>query len=69
PAIDAVRRAAAADGRELAVIVSLCGTEADPQSWSAQAARLGEAGAEVYLSNAAAARRAVALAAGNGDAP
>lgn len=57
PAIEAVRR-------DVAVVVSLCGTAADPQSWSAQAARLAAAGAEVYLSNAAAARRAVALAAG-----
>lgn len=58
PAIELVRR----DGREPAIIVSLCGTEGDPQSWSAQAAALAAAGAEVYLSNAAAARRAVTLA-------
>lgn len=57
PAIEAVRRG-------IAVIVSLCGTEDDPQSWSRQAAALAGAGAEVYLSNAAAVRRAVALAAG-----
>lgn len=47
-----------------AVVVSLCGTETDPQRWSAQAGVLAAAGAEVYLSNAAAARRAVALAGG-----
>ncbi len=60
PAIESVRR----DRPTLAVVVSLCGTEADPQPWSAQAARLAAAGAEVYLSNAAAARRAVTLAEG-----
>lgn len=67
PAITAVRGDAAADGRELAVVVSLCGTEADPQSWSAQASQLAEAGAEVYLSNAKAVRRAVTLAAGDSE--
>ena len=62
PAIDALRPSAG--GPEIAVVVSLCGTEADPQSWPGQAARLSAAGAEVYLSNAAAARRAVTLATG-----
>jgi len=45
------------------VVVSLCGTEADPQGWSRQADALAAAGAEVYLSNAAAVRRALTLAA------
>ncbi|MFI1169486.1 FdrA family protein [Streptomyces sp. NPDC020801] len=43
------------------VVVSLCGTDADPQGLYAQARVLAEAGAEVHLSNAAATRRAVAL--------
>lgn len=46
------------------VVVSLCGTDADPQGWSRQADALAAAGAEVYLSNAAAVRRAVALTSG-----
>lgn len=50
---------------DLAVVVSLCGTEADPQGWRRQAERLQAAGAWVHLSNAAAARRAAALAEGN----
>ena len=45
-------------------MVSLCGTEADPQCWHRQAQRLQAAGAWVHLSNAAAARQAVALADG-----
>lgn len=48
----------------LPVVVSLCGTQADPQGWSHQADALAAAGAEVYLSNAAAVRRAVALTSG-----
>ncbi|MEU9123574.1 FdrA family protein [Streptomyces sp. NPDC048506] len=43
------------------VVVSLCGTDADPQGLYAQARVLAGAGAEVHLSNAAAAHRAVAL--------
>lgn len=43
------------------VVVSLCGSDADPQGLHAQARVLAEAGAEVHLSNAAAAHRAVAL--------
>ncbi|MGP8304299.1 FdrA family protein [Streptomyces inhibens] len=43
------------------VVVSLCGTDSDPQGLHAQARALADAGAEVHLSNAAAARRAVAL--------
>jgi FdrA protein len=53
---------------ELAVVVSLCGTEADPQGWHRQAERLRAAGAWVHLSNADAARHAVALAEGAGGA-
>ncbi|QXJ26976.1 FdrA family protein [Actinomadura graeca] len=43
------------------VVVSLCGTDLDAQGLHAQARALADAGAEVYLSNAEAARRAVAL--------
>ncbi|WP_245657510.1 DUF1116 domain-containing protein [Herbidospora mongoliensis] len=53
---------AAAKSRGVAVVVALVGTEGDPQNLQAQAARLFEAGAEVYTSNAQAARRAAALA-------
>jgi FdrA protein len=56
PAIEAARA-----GRELAVVVSLCGTSADPQDRDRQAAALHAAGAAVFSSNAAAARHAIAL--------
>ncbi len=49
---------------DLAVVVSLSGTEADPQGWHRQAERLQAAGAWVHLSNAGAARHAAALAEG-----
>ncbi|MEA2010571.1 MAG: FdrA family protein, partial [Actinomycetota bacterium] len=45
-----------------AVVVSLCGTRGDPQGRDAQARALNDAGASVYLSNAAAAIEAVRLA-------
>ena len=43
------------------VIVSLCGTRHDPQGRERQARGLRDAGAEVYISNAAAAGRAAGL--------
>jgi FdrA protein len=43
------------------VVVSLCGTAADPQDRDRQAAVLQQAGASVFASNAAAARHAVSL--------
>lgn len=58
PAIDIAR----AEGT--AVVVSLCGTRGDPQDRERQARTLNEAGASVWLSNAAAARHAVALVEG-----
>jgi FdrA protein len=61
PAVRAARATAAADGRDLAVVVSLCGTAGDPQDRDRQAAALCDAGATVLLSNAAAARLAVSL--------
>jgi FdrA protein len=56
PAIEAAR-----SGRDLPVVISLCGTSADPQDRDRQAAALHAAGAAVFSSNAAAARHAVAL--------
>ncbi|WZH50872.1 MAG: FdrA family protein [Nocardioides alkalitolerans] len=64
PAVTAARRTAADAGRELAVVISLCGTDADPQGLEAQAAALAAAGASVFSSNAAATRYAVALVSG-----
>jgi len=61
PAIADARRVAAADGRDLAVVVSLTGVPADPQDRSRQATALRDAGAAVFASNAEAARHAVAL--------
>lgn len=61
PAVRAARDAAAADGRELSVVIACVGTSGDLQGLERQAAALAEAGAEVHLSNARAARRAVSL--------
>ncbi|WP_232327071.1 DUF1116 domain-containing protein [Herbidospora yilanensis] len=60
---------AAAKSRGVAVVVALVGTEGDPQNLQAQAARLFESGAEVYTSNAQAARRAATLAGAAPAAP
>jgi FdrA protein len=62
PAIRAARSMAAGGGRDLCVVVSMCGTAADPQDLDRQASMLCAAGSSVYLSNAAAARHAVTLA-------
>jgi FdrA protein len=48
-------------GRRLSYVISLCGTVDDPQRLAFQEARLREAGAETYLSNAVAATRCLAL--------
>jgi FdrA protein len=61
PAIRYAREAAAADGRDLAVVVALVGSRSDPQNRDATAQALVAAGASVHLSNAAAARVAVDL--------
>ena len=61
PAITAAIDTAGADGRSLAVVVSLCGTDADPQDLQRQAKTLQGAGAAVFTSNAAAARFAADL--------
>lgn len=64
PAIGDAIATASSDGRELTVIVSLCGTAADPQNREAVATALAHAGADVYASNAAAARAAAYAATG-----
>ncbi len=56
PAIRAAREQAASAGRALTMVISLCGTEGDPQKLSLQAAQLRAAGAEVFTSNAEAAQ-------------
>ncbi|MFI0367978.1 FdrA family protein [Actinomadura sp. 1N219] len=56
---DAVR-----DRPDLGVVVSLCGTPADPQDRDRQAAALCEAGADVFASNAQAARHALSMVEG-----
>lgn len=60
--------AAAKSARDVEVVVSLIGTDADPQGLAAQAATLRQAGAHVFASNAQAARFACDLLAGR-DAP
>jgi FdrA protein len=64
PVADAVRsarHAAGADGRRLAVIGSVCGTDGDPQSLSHVRSILESAGVILCQTNAAAARLAVAM--------
>lgn len=61
PALEAALATARADGRRLDVVVSLCGTDADPQGLHRQAEALRDAGAVVHTSNAAAARFAADL--------
>ncbi|GAA2125341.1 FdrA family protein [Nocardioides bigeumensis] len=53
--------AVAAVSGDVPVVVSVVGTAADPQGLERQVAALADAGAEVHLSNAGAARRAVSL--------
>ncbi len=57
PTIQAAREQAQRSGRRLTFIISLCGTEGDPQRLSLQHRQLREAGAEVFTSNADAAIR------------
>ena len=67
PAVARARERAGADGRDLAVVVSLIGSRGDPQGRDATAEALAAAGASVHLSNAAAARAALALIEGAGQ--
>jgi len=65
PAADLAPAIAAARAeRDVPVVVACVGTSADRQQLDRQAEALAAAGAEVHLSNAAATRRAVALATG-----
>ena len=61
PAAELVPVVAELIGAGVPVVVSLCGSRRDPQGRGRQAEALRGGGAEVHLSNAAAARRAVAL--------
>jgi FdrA protein len=61
PAIVDARQRAAGAGRDLAVVVSLCGSSGDPQGRDAQAQALAGAGSRVFASNAEAARAATSL--------
>ncbi len=63
-AVRTAREVAREGGRSLPVVVSLTGTDADPQVRSRCEATLVDAGASVFLSNAAAARHAVAALGG-----
>jgi len=60
-AIAAARKAAAAGGRELPVVVSLIGVENDPQGLTSCAKTLQASGASVFVSNAQATRHALSL--------
>ncbi|MET7304237.1 FdrA family protein [Embleya sp. NPDC005575] len=64
PAADLAEVLRAAGPNPPTVLISLCGTDLDPQDLQAQARTLTAAGAEVHLSNAEAARRAVAIVEG-----
>lgn len=59
PAVAEARAQAAESGRTLPVVVSLIGTDADPQGLDAQAEALAAAGAYVFTSNAEATRHAL----------
>lgn len=68
PAIDVARKRAAKEGRELAFVGFVCGTEGDPQNLSAQEAALRRAGMILARSNAEAVRLAAELVE-NADRP
>jgi hypothetical protein len=62
PALAEARARAAAAGRYLPVVASICGTDGDPQGLRRQEAALRAAGALVLPTNAQAARAAAAIA-------
>ncbi|GAB3625908.1 Succinate--CoA ligase [ADP-forming] subunit alpha [Pandoraea terrae] len=62
PAIVEARRLARQEGRELAIVSFVCGTEDDPQRLSVQRAKLQDAGAMLVTGSTAAARLAAAIA-------
>lgn len=61
PAVRQARDTAQQAGRDLSVVIACVGTSGDAQGLARQAQALADAGAEVHLSNAQAARRAVQL--------
>ena len=61
PALQEAQLRAAQDGRGLACVVMLCGTDDDPQGLARQEKTLTEAGAIVVRSNTLATRIAVSL--------
>ena len=61
PAIRTARVQAQRTGRRLTCVISLCGTEGDPQRLSLQNQQLRDAGAEVFTSNADAALRCLEI--------
>jgi FdrA protein len=61
PGIRRALAAAAKAGRDLSVVVSVTGTQKDPQGYDTQVASLKALGVDVCQSNAAAARRAARL--------
>lgn len=63
----AIAEALSGASDDLAVVVSLCGATGDPQDRDRQAKAFVDAGASVHLSNAAAARHAVALIGADDD--
>ncbi|MEO5939597.1 MAG: FdrA family protein, partial [Candidatus Limnocylindrales bacterium] len=70
-AIVDARKAAQNEGRHVAVVASVCGTDSDPQGLAVQESRLAAAGVLLARSNARAAAIAaqIALAAASGVAP
>ncbi|MDP6626671.1 MAG: acyl-CoA synthetase FdrA [Methanopyri archaeon] len=62
PTIQEAKSIAAAEGRSLVVVASVCGTDLDPQDLDNQEAALREAGVIVLPSNAQAARMAALIA-------
>jgi FdrA protein len=67
-AVRAARETAAQQGRQMPVVVSLVGTESDPQGLQACARTLASAGAHVFTSNAQAVRAALSLTGRQGPA-
>jgi FdrA protein len=65
-AIEEAQAVAAAEGRQIVVMASLCGTRGDPQNLADQEAKLRKAGVFVAESNAAAARLAGLILKGGG---
>jgi hypothetical protein len=64
PAVSEARVAAARDGRDLAVIGFVCGTENDPQRLEPQAAKLAESGMILARGSTAAAAQAARVVTG-----